>query len=249
MAVKKKTVVIIGGFFVLAIAAVVIAMVVLGTSKPCVMTIDGEKISQEELNFYINRNKALVADYFHKNYDAQVDQGFWERDFSGEQPKDKLLKDATASLRYYKAILSDCKEKKLIDDISFSYFQKSLKVENERRNNAINNGKVIYGNSQYTENNYFDYVVSNLQIKQKELMVEQGLLNPDDTDLIQFYRQIRDQYSEFKSEDGYKDYGDVRNKLILLYKNQKYDEYIMKRVGKQNVVINEEIYRNITIAE
>lgn len=104
-------------------------------------------------------------------------------------------------------------------------------------------------NSQYTENNYFDYVVSNLQIKQKELMVEQGLLNPDDTDLIQFYRQIRDQYSEFKSEDGYKDYGDVRNKLILLYKNQKYDEYIMERVGKQNVVINEEIYRNITIAE
>ena len=247
MAVNKKVVFTIIG--ILVIAAVVVVMVILGTGKPYVMTIDGEKISQEELEFYINRDKALVADYFHKEYDAQVDKGFWERDYSGEKPKDKLLEEATASIRYYKAILSDCKEKGLIDDISFSYFLKSLEAENERRSKAMENDEVIYGNSQYTRNNYFDYVLSNLQIKQKEIMAEQGLLGAEDIDLIQYYRQIRDQHSEFKTEDGYKDYGEVRNKLILLYKNQKYDDYIMERVAKQNVVIQEENYNAITIAE
>ena len=251
MAMKKKKaiLVIVGGLFLLAIVAVIVVMAMINANRSVVMKIDGEKITQEEFHFYINRNRAVVADYFHKQYDAKVEKGFWIKDFDGETPKEKLLEEAEKSMRYYKAILADCKEKGLIEDITFSTFHKNLQAENERRETAISENTVVYGNAKYTEDNYFDYLISNLQIKQKEIMSKQGQLNPTDLELIPFYKKIREQDNTFKTADGYKEYADVRAKITLMYKNQMYDEYIFSLVEKQNIEKNQDVYQKIEITE
>lgn len=225
---------------VFAIAAVGIGMGIRSQGSPAVMTVDGEKVTQEELEFFIGRSRALVADDFHKRYGAEMDAGFWDREYEGETPRQALLDQAADNLRYYRAILTDCRERGLVEDISFDTFLENLEKENTRRSQAVADGEVIYGNQAYTRDSYFDYVVSNLQIRQREAMTAEGLLSPEDVELIPFYKEIRDQYAYFKDGDGYLDYGSVRERVAYLYKEQAYESYIRERMEKQVVEIDEQ---------
>ena len=232
----------------LAIAAVVIGMVMRQNAPAAVMTVDGEAITQAELEFYIGRSRALVADRFHKQYGAEVTAGFWEREFDHTTPRQALLDKAVSALRYDKAILTDCRERGLVDDISFSTFLKNLDKENDRRAKAAVAGEVIYGNQVYTKEAYFDYVLSNLQIKQREAMESEGLLRPEDVELIPFYKDIRDEYAYFKSGDGYLDYGSAKDKVAYLYKEKVYDDYIRARIEKQTVQTDDKAIAGIAIS-
>ncbi|MBS1328123.1 MAG: hypothetical protein HP041_09070 [Oscillospiraceae bacterium] len=232
----------------LAIAAVVTGMGILQRAPAAVMTVDGEAITQEELAFYIGRSRALVADRFHKQYGADVTAGFWTQDFGGETPRQALLDEAVSALRYDRAVLTDCRERGLADDISFGTFLKNLDKENDRRAKALAAGEVIYGNQAYTREAYFDYVLSNLQIKQREAMEAEGLLKPDDVDLIPFYKEIRDDYAYFRKGDGYLDYGSAKEKVAYLYKEKAYDDYIRARMEKQTVRFDDEAMAGLAIA-
>lgn len=59
--------------------------------------------------------------------------GFWTQDFGGETPRQALLDEAVSALRYDRAVLTDCRERGLADDISFGTFLKNLDKENDRR--------------------------------------------------------------------------------------------------------------------
>lgn len=222
-----------------AIAVIIVVMVMANTGSKAVMTIDGEAVTGQELQFYVNRSRALVADSFYKQYQAEVTEGFWETDFSGQTPGQKLLEEAVSSLRYHRAVFTDCRERGLMDDVSFDAMMTNMAKENARRKTAVEQGEVVYGNEQYTQDTYFDYVLSNLQIRQKEALSAEGILEGDDMKLIPFYKEIRDDYAFFKTEDGTLDYGQARARVAQLYRQKAYDDYIAARVEKQEIHMDE----------
>jgi hypothetical protein len=92
------------------------------------------------------------------------------------------------------------KETGLIHDISYTSFLIDFQNENIRRKMAIQNNEVLYGPVQFTEENYFDYKLSNLILKLKEkLSIEK--FEVSDIKLMDFYETVKD--SLYKIPDYY----------------------------------------------
>jgi hypothetical protein len=80
----------------------------------------------------------------------------------------------------------------LIDFHDIVGFQKSLKKENLRRQEALDAGQTVFGLMQYSAPDYLDYIVSNLMLRLPERLVENGVIAASEEDLLQFYNQNKD---------------------------------------------------------
>lgn len=158
-----------------------------------VATVDGEPICAREFIQRLNYNhKAQTINYFKNQYGITEEKDFWKKSFNGEIPSNVAKKhalDTCISIKVQEILLKD---KKLLDDISYSKFLKDLKKENERRKKAVENNQVIYGPITYGENEYFIYTFSNLILKLKEKLYEKELKATED-ELLRVYETKKDE--------------------------------------------------------
>ncbi|NQX68765.1 peptidyl-prolyl cis-trans isomerase [Paenibacillus alba] len=95
------------------------------------------------------------------------------RGYSGETPTDEWKQkalDDSVSIKMQQII---AQENGVWSDISYSSFLQQWKRENERRQQAIQNKQVVFGPTQYSEDGYFEYMLSNANIAVKKKMQEQ----------------------------------------------------------------------------
>ncbi|GIP30305.1 hypothetical protein J23TS9_54350 [Paenibacillus sp. J23TS9] len=78
------------------------------------------------------------------------------------------------------------KEQGVMKDISYEGFLRSLNIENDRRQKAVNDHKVIFGPVQYTENAYFENMMSNAILAVTKNLEKNGW-KPDEQQSKQFY--------------------------------------------------------------
>ncbi len=90
------------------------------------------------------------------------------------------------------------KQLKLVDDISYSGFQKDFSAENNRRLLALKRNELFYGPTRLTEENYYNYRLTNLVIGIKKTLAEKEF-NVSEQNLKTFYESIKD--SLFKLPD------------------------------------------------
>ncbi len=172
------------GIFVIAGAAVFSAALITyslhshGVSDP-IGKVNGEPISLRLFQAELARQKAETYAYFHAEYGAEDSENFWTSAYDGEVPvetaRQKALDEVVRTIVQQKL----AKEKGLVDDISYGGFLNALKKENRERKEAIRQNKVIYGPVEYSEDNYFNYVMSNLIIKLKSKLAEKELAVSD----------------------------------------------------------------------
>ncbi|KJB88186.1 hypothetical protein AZ66_08765 [Paenibacillus sp. E194] len=101
--VKRKPTVMIWFAAVILIVLAVLMMILLNKKAALpenwLFTVDGYAVTDEEFLFYINDQRAVTVDYFNRTYGAQVDEGFWSRQYGANQE--------TPS-EYAKKICDDC---------------------------------------------------------------------------------------------------------------------------------------------
>jgi len=93
---------------------------------------------------------------------------FWNSTSVGESPAQLLRKKALNEAIEIKIQQQLAREIGLIKDISYKAFLEDYKNENLRRKGDIINHKVIYGPTQLTEENYFNYLFSNVVLRLKQ---------------------------------------------------------------------------------
>jgi hypothetical protein len=149
-------------------------------------TVNGVQIHVNEFLKAIQANKVQVTDYFHNKYNAQQSASFWSTSYEGEIPLEVIKKKALEDCVSIKIQQMIAKEQGVMSDISYKGFMKNLKTENHRRQRAIKNNEVIFGPVQYTEDAYFEYVMSNGVLEVKNKLMENDW-KPDEQQLKQFY--------------------------------------------------------------
>lgn len=116
-----------------------------------------------EMRLAIEQIKSDTVMYFIDTHGAVQGKDFWEQEFDGENPREKLIGDALMLAARYK------KEQIMMLDfgvitetqMSFETFCKELKDENRSRREAEKNGEIIYGPVEYTKQGYYDYLHNN----------------------------------------------------------------------------------------
>lgn len=177
------------------------------------MQVNGEPVAKEEFKLFEDGNLANTVNYFNLKYNAEYTEDFWNRSFDGEVPCELLRKNTIEQLVKVKIEQKLLKDYGIVTDITYTNFLENLKKENKRRNKALKSKQVIYGPVNYSEREYYDYLLTTNIIKLKEILVQKGIIKVSVSNLMDFY----DKNSEtlFPSTDTIK-----TSKLRITYVNK-----------------------------
>ena len=205
------------------------------------MTVDGASIGSEELQFYLQKNRAAAVRHFADSRRA-MDGDFWNTPQDGIAPVDYLIGLATNELRQDHALFADVA--RLTDTPCLTFQQLCLQMEEE---NARREQGTAYGVQRYTPITYLDYIKSNqILLHKRELKAQNGMFSPDEAALEAFYNNHRTADPLFCREDGsYKPFADVRAKVAYLYEQEEYRVYLQTLLGQQRVEIQRDAIRRL----
>lgn len=165
-----------------------------------VMYVDGEPVTIQEFKQRMEYDyRAVTIDYFTKNHHAVIGENFWNQQFDGVTPYQFLIDKTIEGCTYIKIQELEMQKRGVLEDISYQSFLKDFERENQRRKEIVENGGVIYGPQQYSENEYFEYVFANLKIELKDRMAKDLGWN-DEKNLRQYYEEHKDTYYK-KTDD------------------------------------------------
>lgn len=155
------------------------------------LTVNNEPIAAGEFRARLSYNYvAKTYSYFKDKYGVDPGKDFWTTTYGGESPisyaREATLNDEVR-IKVQQLLM---KQNGIISDISYEGFLKSLADENQRRQEAVKKGQIVYGPTQFGENEYFDYQFSNSVFKLKEKLYA-GSISEDD--LRKLYERDREE--------------------------------------------------------
>jgi hypothetical protein len=149
-----------------------------------IATVNGEPVFLPEFTLHTNALKTLVVGDFRKRGGGEFETGNWKletgnwmRSCDVTTPAEALKKRTLETLIRIKTVQVCAKKAGLVSDISYQGFLVALKAENARRIKVKESGGIIYGPVQYSEEVYYNYLYSNLEIRLKEYL---GMIREND---------------------------------------------------------------------
>ncbi|MEW8985963.1 MAG: hypothetical protein AB2401_02960, partial [Bacillus sp. (in: firmicutes)] len=114
----------------------------------------------EEYLFYINEQRAVTVNYFYRTYGAQVDEGFWTRQYGENQetPSEYAKKAAMTALLRAKQEQIIADERDIAPYKSFDELKSDMEDENAKRAEMENTGDTYYGLPELDLYQYMQYV-------------------------------------------------------------------------------------------
>lgn len=154
-----------------------------------VLKIADQPVFADEWRSFLQQQKSAATVYYTKNYGCTTfDEQYWRTEYDGRTPLDYARKLALDALIDDCMILQEARDKSLIDAIDLRTLKKEWQAFNEQRQSAAENG-VIYGPLQYSFENYYRHLISNLRNSLGELLTTNTPFT--ETELQGFYQKNR----------------------------------------------------------
>ncbi|EPY11479.1 hypothetical protein [Paenibacillus alvei] len=162
--IRRKPTVIIWFAAVILIVLAVLMMILINKKAALpenwLFTVDGYAVTDEEYLFYISEQRAVTVDYFYRTYGAQVDEGFWTRQYGENQetPSEYAKKSAMTALLRVKQEQIIADERDIAPYKSFDELKSDMEDENKKRAKMEDIGDTYYGLPQLDLYQYMQYV-------------------------------------------------------------------------------------------
>ncbi|MDT8977554.1 hypothetical protein RQP50_15045 [Paenibacillus sp. chi10] len=160
---RKPTVII--WFTAVLLIVLAVFMIILINKKTALpenwlFTVDGYAVTDEEFLFYINDQRAVTVDYFYRTYGAQVDEGFWTRQYGKNQetPSEYAKKSAMTALLRVKQEQIIADERDIAPYKSFDELKSDMVDENKKRAEMEDIEDTYYGLPELDLYQYMQYV-------------------------------------------------------------------------------------------
>ncbi len=207
-----------------------------------VVTVNGEPVSTQLFEQRLSLNRADVYSYFYKKYKISDPSGFWATQYGKEVPAEVIKKKVMDDCVEIKIQQILARDNGIMPDITYKAFLEDLKRENLRRKEVLAKDGVIYGPEQYTEKTYFEYVLSNMQIKLKTKL-GQDTFHVSDDELKKFHESGKLKNASPTSID----FKEFKEQIRSEYVNEKYKELIKQKITQADIQINSKVYATIEI--
>jgi len=150
-----------------------------------VFTVDSEPITFREYFNSVLHVRGDVISYFITNGADTAHPDFWHTPINGVTPLEELRNRATARAARIKIIQIYAREAGLVNDICYESFLRGLYDENQRREEVVADGGIIFGPQHYSERLFFDIRTADLEEAVRQSL-STFLTTPYD-ELYQFY--------------------------------------------------------------
>ncbi len=159
-----------------------------------VLTINKYPVGREEFNWFMQQERAGVFQYVKSKYGLDYGKDFWDKPCDGTTPKALLQKQTIEKIVSEKVQQLLFKELGLIQDVNYTAFCENLEKLNKEREEAVRQGRVIYGPVRYTQLQYYGHWMATMQIQAKEILAKRQF------DANEQAKDIDRQYDRFVEE-------------------------------------------------
>ena len=180
-----------------------------------VAVVNGETVTQEEFDYFKARKRADVINYYISEFNAKVDEDFWQTDFNGITPEKDLEDRSISECVKAKIQLVLCRENGIYDDISFV----GLRQRAESFNSQDKSGAV--GLKTIEIETFYTYYIETGVMELKNILGEK--------DLVPTQEEINACLEKFGTQD--ENYTAARKMAI----SKKYEDMIEKLCKEADV--------------
>ncbi|KJU72893.1 hypothetical protein [Clostridium baratii] len=245
MRIKKRKQMIICMFIVLIITIFfVILFQYFSREKDVLFYINNEPVFKEEI---INSSEGIslsTRNELMRKYNIKSEEFSWDKLIEGDKRAIDFLKEKVMYKSTYEKILQiNAKENDLIEKIDYKSIKKDFDKENKRRSGDKSNNKVVYGNINFTFDEYYQYINSNLAIQLRKKLIDDGLLKIRDEELKLVYENNKDMFKSENKETGKLEilpFEKVKSSVIDVGLNEKFNQYMEQKVKDASIKIKDE---------
>ena len=139
------------------------------------LVVDREVVTLDEFNWFMDQERVGVFEYFKTKCNFDYDKDFWTRACEGTTPRALLQKKTVDRVAREKVEQILFRELGLIQEVRYSAFLENLEKLNRDREQAVKDGRVIYGPVRYTQLQYYGHWKATLQIQAKGKLAQDRL--------------------------------------------------------------------------
>jgi len=172
------------------------------TSMATALTVNGQAIPLRELMLQVETDRSATFAYFQQNYHADDTAGFWHTHFGPTTPADYLTEHAITDTVTIAVERQLAHQHGLLTDPSYPAFLQSWTAENTRRTTALANHQVIYGPTQYSEADYFTYLMSDLEHRLEQALTADGSIEVSDAEVKAYYLAHPEKFTAAAAAQG-----------------------------------------------
>ncbi|SDA43644.1 hypothetical protein SAMN02910368_00483 [Lachnospiraceae bacterium G11] len=202
----------------------------------------GYRITKKELEFHKNIMRNEIRNYYYANFGLEVDSETWDKEVNGITPEEYLTECALNQSRLDRALFIIAHEEGLIEYDDYDGFLNALKRENESRRKDILAGKVVYGLTEFTPEEYYKHVMADIE---NELLRR---INVDETEVKKYLDENKEEWVNnittlYISDAIVDENGAVKSTKDYVFSNDSYSEDIKKcpeaRIAAEKLEVGE----------
>ena len=229
-------------------------------SMAVVATVNGITIPVREFELFLAQDRAATFAYFRQKYGAVDSRTFWTTPYGGQTPQAYLKQHALTDAVNTTVQRQLAHGFGILPDATYSEFLQALAAENTRRGLAVKQGQPVYGPVQYTETNYFSYLLEQQVPALQDALVNKGVIVITESALCQFYAAHQGQFRTTSSEaasgtpttgpgspPAADSFAQAEPQVRMAYVQQQYDAYLSKAVEAATVTVDQTVLAQIPI--
>lgn len=164
-----------------------------------IATVNGEPVYVREYKMKLKSNSSEALEFIDENNVLRNESDFSNSSLISKIPDEVVRQNALKDIVRIKVQQILAKEKGIIKSADYREFLKNLEKENEQRNDALKNNKVIYGPDNYGEIEYYSYKFDSMVKELKNKLKESEFLISEN-EIKNLYLQLKE--SRFKIPDS-----------------------------------------------
>lgn len=206
-----------------------------------VATVDGQDIPVGEFALYLAQERAATFTHFRQKFGADDGPGFWTTEHDGQTPAAYLRERALADVTRVTVELNLAHRQGLLADSGYDAFLRNWRTENARRRQAVAAHQVIYGPVQYTESNYFTYVLSNLAAALRDRLTDtRAITTPDSA--------LRSYFTAHRGDFPHQSFATAREEVRQAYVLDRYRALIGRLAGSAQARVRHQVFDAVPVA-
>ena len=157
------------------------------------VVVDRDVVTLDEFNWFMDQERVSVFEYLKTKCNFDYDKDFWTRACEGTTPRALLQKKTVDRVAREKVEQILFRELGLIQEVRYSAFLENLEKLNRDREQAVKDGRVIYGPVRYTQLQYYGHWKATLQIQAKGKLAQERLA-VGEPEVRAYYDQNKDRF-------------------------------------------------------
>lgn len=136
--------------------------------------VNGEAITQNEIDFYTSRSRSDIIREFSSEYDISDFSVFWETKYDGVTPQEALEDRALRNAAEAKIKFTEMKKYGIYSDVTWDYFREKALEYNESHS-----GAQTVGLKSIDMEKFYTYYLSTGEIELKKSLLADGISDYD----------------------------------------------------------------------